>query len=338
MRNNLGQLKLLIIDEISLVGANMLYRIHLRLSDTFQTDETKVPFGGINVMLVGDLLQLPPIRQSQVFQSPEDKHCQGLEKAKPLWNELTPMILKHNHRQGKDGAWAESLNRFREGIVSEEDVEVLKSRMIPDSLLKESATHIFYENRHVVAHDEKMLKTLDGNIIEQKATQALPKGCKSNIKLNKGTIGDTDFKETLRFKIGARVMLTYNLDLMDDLYNGAIGKVIGVENDKKGQVYCIIVQFEEESVGVQHSQKNFAKYPVLKGKYGKMNATPIFKKELKFKLGKSGWRGASEGRLLQFPLTTNYATTGHKSQVISMIYLFIYKFYNLISKNLIYLL
>ena len=324
MRNNLGQLKLLIIDEISMVGANMLYRIHLRLSDTFQTDPEKVPFGGINVMLVGDLLQLPPIRQSQVFQSPEDKHCKGLERAKPLWNELTPMILKHNHRQGKDKSWADSLNRFREGIVSEEDVEVLKSRLIPDTILKESSTHIFYENRHVVAHDEKMLKTLDGNIIEQKATQALPKGCKSNIKLNKGTIGDTDFQETLRFKIGARVMLTYNLDLMDDLYNGAVGKVIGVENDKNGQLWCIIVQFEEESVGVQQREKYYAKYRVLKDKYGKMNATPITKKELKFKLGKSGWRGAAEGKLLQFPLNTNYASTGHKMQVISMINLLIY--------------
>ena len=92
MRKNLGQLKLLIIDEISLVGANMLYRIHMRLSDIFQTDEEQVPFGGINVMLVGDLLQLPAIKQSQVFQSPEDEHCQGLQKVKPLWNEFKPMI------------------------------------------------------------------------------------------------------------------------------------------------------------------------------------------------------------------------------------------------------
>ena len=304
-----------------MVGANMLYRIHLRLSDTFQTDPEKVPFGGINVMLVGDLLQLPPIRQSQVFQSPEDKHCKGLEKAKPLWNELTPMILKHNHRQGKDKSWADSLNRFREGIVSEEDVEVLKSRLIPDTILKESSTHIFYENRHVVDHDEKMLKKLDGELLEEKATQALPKGCKSTIKFNKGTIGDTDFKETLRFKIGAKVMLTYNLDLMDDLYNGAIGKVIGVERNRNGQIYCIVVKFDEESVGVQHRALHYAKNPVLEAIYAENNGTPIFKKELKFQLGKAGWRGAAQGKLLQFPLATNYASTGHKMQVITVIYL-----------------
>ena len=321
MRNNLGQLKLLIIDEISLVGANMLYRIHLRLSDTFQTDEKEVPFGGINVMLVGDLLQLPAIKQSPVFGSPEDSHCQGLESVKPLWKEFTPMILKHNHRQGKDKAWAETLNRFRVGIVWEEDVEVLKSRLIPKSLLEVTSTHIFYENRHVVAHNEKMLNTLEGKLMEQKATQALPKGCKSKIILNKGTIGDTDFQETLRYKIGGRVMLVYNLDLMDDLYNGAIGEVIGVETDKKGQVYCIVVKFEEDSVGVEHRAKHYSKNPEWKRKYGGRNGTPILKKELKFQMGRAGWKGAAQGKLLQFPLATNYASTAHKMQVISIIYL-----------------
>ena len=56
IRNNFSHLKLLVIDEISMVGADLLYRIHLRLSDAFQTNPKLVPFGGINVVLVGDLL------------------------------------------------------------------------------------------------------------------------------------------------------------------------------------------------------------------------------------------------------------------------------------------
>ena len=163
-----------------------------------------------------------------------------------------------------------------------------------------------------------MLKSLDGTLMEIKATQALPKGCKSRIKKNKGTIGDTDIQETLRFKIGARVMLTYNLDLMDDLYNGAIGKVIGVDFDKKGQVRCIIVKFEEESVGVQHRIKHYSREHLLKKRYEEENGTPIFKKELNFQLGKASWKGASQGKVLQFPLTTNYAQTTHKMQVIAV--------------------
>ena len=77
------------------------------------------------------------------------------------------------------------------------------------------------------------------------------------------------------------------------------------------------MQFEEESVGVEHTAKHYSKNPVLKRKYGEMNGTPIFKKELKFQLGKAGWKGAAQGKLLQFPLATNYASTAHKMQVIS---------------------
>ena len=60
----------------------------------------------------------------------------------------------------------------------------------------------------------------------------------------------------------------------------------------------------------------------LTEKYGKVNGTPIKKQELKFQMGKSSWKGAAHGKLLQFPLTTNYAQTAHKMQVSSIIYLF----------------
>ena len=101
MRNNFSHLKVLIIDEVSMVGADLLYRIHLRLSDVFQTKPQSVPFGGINVLLVGDLLQLPPVKGITVFSTPNLSQFEGMENVKPLWNEFKPMILKHNHRQGR---------------------------------------------------------------------------------------------------------------------------------------------------------------------------------------------------------------------------------------------
>ena len=60
MQTDLAELKLIIIDEISMVGADMLYKIHMRLTEIFKTPVT-VPFGGISIILVGDLLQLPPV-------------------------------------------------------------------------------------------------------------------------------------------------------------------------------------------------------------------------------------------------------------------------------------
>ena len=73
-RENLKHLKILIIDEMSLLGADMLYKIHLRLSqEIFQND---LLFGGISVLLVGDLLQLPPVNAAFIFKQP--KNCIAL--------------------------------------------------------------------------------------------------------------------------------------------------------------------------------------------------------------------------------------------------------------------
>ena len=69
-RENLKHLKILIIDEMSLLGADMLYKIHLRLSqEIFQND---LLFGGISVLLVGDLLQLPPVNAAFIFKQPKN--------------------------------------------------------------------------------------------------------------------------------------------------------------------------------------------------------------------------------------------------------------------------
>ena len=55
LRFHLGELKVIIIDEVSLLNCDMLYRIHMRLCEIFQT---KAPFGGRIVLLVGDIMQV----------------------------------------------------------------------------------------------------------------------------------------------------------------------------------------------------------------------------------------------------------------------------------------
>ena len=69
LRENLAHLKLLIIDEISLVSADMLYTIHMRLTEIFNTPKT-TPFANLNVVLVGDLLQICPVQGTLVFNTP----------------------------------------------------------------------------------------------------------------------------------------------------------------------------------------------------------------------------------------------------------------------------
>ena len=200
MQANLKNLALIIIDEMSLVGSDMIYRIHMRLKDVFGTPVT-VPFGGINVVLVGDLLQLPPVKSSYIFSTPNLAQFEGLASAKPLWKEFKPLILKKNHRQGEDKVWVDALNDFRKGIVSDVGEKILRSRITTDPMLDKTALHIFYYREHVKNHNETLLNSLPNEIIEVEAVQAKPKGTKSLLNPKKGTIGQTNFFEKLQFKI-----------------------------------------------------------------------------------------------------------------------------------------
>jgi len=78
LRENLSELKLIIIDEMSLVHADLFYKIDARLKEIFRKQNPPVPFGGISIVVVGDLLQIPPVkggdgkgRISYIFSSPK---------------------------------------------------------------------------------------------------------------------------------------------------------------------------------------------------------------------------------------------------------------------------
>ena len=70
MRASLSQLRLLIIDEISMVSSLNLAYIHLHLDEIFAKEEL---FGGVNVLFVGDILQLPPVNGGAVFERISNK-------------------------------------------------------------------------------------------------------------------------------------------------------------------------------------------------------------------------------------------------------------------------
>lgn len=73
LRSRLGKLKLLIIDEVSMVGADLLYHIHRRLQDITGRSAPDSRFGGVSILAVGDLFQLQPIGQNHVFGLPADR-------------------------------------------------------------------------------------------------------------------------------------------------------------------------------------------------------------------------------------------------------------------------
>ena len=145
MRN----LKLLIIDEISLVKADMLYQINLRLQEVKM--KSGVPFGGISVIAFGDLMQIPPTLGRYVFDEPINPEFHIGHSLDPLWQKFSSITLEKNHRQGKDRTYADLLNRVRVGEHTEEDVELLETRVraAEDKDIKNAQVHIGCKRKDV---------------------------------------------------------------------------------------------------------------------------------------------------------------------------------------------
>ena len=77
IKNALQHVENVIVDEMSMVSADFLYNLHKRL---MEISDSKDNFGGRGVMLVGDLLQLPPVKASAIFKKPKSEKSKILSK------------------------------------------------------------------------------------------------------------------------------------------------------------------------------------------------------------------------------------------------------------------
>ena len=109
-RNLFKNLKILIIDEISLVDADMLYKIDLRLREITQMG---VPLGNVAIFVLGDLMQMCPISGRFIFLNPRNPQFILTSEMDPLWKKFKCINLEINHRQGEDKDYADMLNRIR---------------------------------------------------------------------------------------------------------------------------------------------------------------------------------------------------------------------------------
>ena len=123
MRNLLRHLKLLIIDEVSMLSSLNLAYIHLRLEEVFGGDTW---FGSVNVLFVGDLLQLPPVNGRPVFEKVVRKAILaklGCMMSVNIWQEtVTYDELTINECQKKDREYCDLLDEVRRGCPSSKTV------------------------------------------------------------------------------------------------------------------------------------------------------------------------------------------------------------------------
>ena len=200
----------LVIDEVSMLHGHRLDMIN-RLAKALRQSED--PFGGMQIILVGDLFQLPPISHgSDVF---DFAHLSA------AWAELNPRIcyLTEQHRQAGNDALLGLLEAMRLDEVTEDHGRLLEERLhqAPDS--RTAVTRLYSHNVDVDAINQRHLDELPG---QAKHFQMRAKGGKAKIEqLSKGLLAPED----LELKVGAEVMFVAN-NFAGGFVNGSRGRVV----------------------------------------------------------------------------------------------------------------
>lgn len=201
------ELELLVIDECSMLN-DVLFDKVSKVLQILRRD--KKPFGGVQVVLVGDLFQLPPVEGRYCFQS-------------RTWSLCNFQIceLTQNMRQKDDEPFMEMLDRLRRGRCSREDLAVLKA--LKDTQFPEGIepTKLYCRNVDVDRINSEALQKVGGQMftfMTRYANEASVKYART-----------ANIPEHVTVCIGAQVMITYNIDLAKGLVNGTRGVVTALD-------------------------------------------------------------------------------------------------------------
>ena len=314
-RNQLENLLVVIIDEFSFIKADMLYLLDMRLREVKQVPD--VAFGGISVFLFGDILQLRPVLARYIFEDPTSERFKLAFLICSLWNMFQVVILRTNHRQGEDKVYADILNRIRTGEFSEDDVKTLETRVRPlnHSEIPLNALVVTCTNKEVNRINEERLMTIEQKeyVYESINRRSTQKQFKPRTDAS-GAISGTPLQKTLRLKVGAKVMLTYNIDTCDCLTNGAFGEVVDFSFSKDGKLKEVYVHFFNDDCG-REMRKNFVE---VQTKFPGKNVLPIKLIQFQYSLSKKNAGGSSNATVIQFPLRLAFASTAHKVQGLTV--------------------
>ena len=282
-RNIIRSIDLLVIDEISMVRSDLLDAIDSVLRQYRKRHD--LPFGGVQLLMIGDLQQLAPV------VTPQEEHLLGQHYDTPFFfssNALKQVgyltiELKKVYRQ-QDEQFISLLNQIRENKASEATLQALNQRYIPNFVPPKESNYIRLTTHNAPAQ-----------YINEQQLAALPSQSFSFTADIEGDFPETsypaDFKLTL--KSGAQVMFIKN-DPQHRFYNGMIGEVIGVRTDEDGSKIIVRSKDSDEEFDLEKMEWTNAKY-TLNEKTKEIEETV-------------------EGKFMQYPLRLAWAITIHKSQ------------------------
>lgn len=201
--------EVLVIDEISMIDGELFEKVEYVARALRNSHH---PFGGIQIILCGDFLQLPPVKsQYFAFQS-------------KVWHQVIDetIVLKKVFRQ-REAGFIKLLNRLRTGTFRQLDIAVLNAcrhtQFIDDGI---KATRLFPTRASCDELNEMELNKLQGRSV----TYASIDTC-SNESYKLMLEKNSKLPKSLELRIGAQVMLLVNKDLANHLVNGSRGIIVG---------------------------------------------------------------------------------------------------------------
>ena len=292
-------LKVVIIDEISMVGNMTLSFIDTRLQ---QLTGSKAAFGGLSVIAVGDLYQLKPVGDFLICL---DLKVGASSLARNLWKELFTMYeLVDIMRQKDDLAFAQLLNQLRLNEMTEEDKQMLQTRVFDRDSgdYPKDAVHLFARNFYVKKHNDNILSQLPGEKFvipchDNVVSANIPaKECQWLINSLPDDYSKTgQLMKSLTVVVGMIVVHTANVDVEDGLTNGATGVVKQIDFRMEGtnRPSIIWVLFDDPRVGRSTREK----YRKLYNSSIHTDWTPVFDVQRTFIVNYKTYQR------IQFPLT-----------------------------------
>jgi len=279
-RNLIYHLEMLVIDEISMVRADVLDAIDAVLRRyKYRKDQ---PFGGVQVVMIGDLFQLSPVVTRGEDEEAMKKYYEGpyFFQAKVM-QELQPVYVELDHvfRQ-QDRTFVQLLNEVRENQLTAQGRALLSARYNPRFRNTDEDFHITLTTHNRLADElnERELAKLPDE--PRVFTAEIKKDFPVNIYPT---------EEELTLKTGARVMFVRNDDQKPRrFYNGKIGVITEIDSDK------IIVRCEDGEIEVTRMVWENIRYREDE-KTGKIDEEVL-------------------GTFTQYPLRLAWAVTIHKSQ------------------------
>ncbi len=273
--------KVLIIDEVSMLAPATLAMVEAVCREARQNYE---PFGGLQVVLVGDFFQLPPIIRRKNEDDPDQIVLLDEPEARfaydsSAWTRAHPATcyLTEQHRQD-DKDYLGVLSAIRDNTFGMKHVEHIESRRTTYDKVPHDAPKLFSHNVDVDLVNKDMLSQLPGESREFKMRSYGP--AKLVVTLAKGCLSP----EFLNLKIGASVMFTKN-NPRAGFVNGTLGVVEGFREDDN--------------------------YPMIRTRAGQL----ITAEPMDWAIEEGGEHKAS---ITQFPLRLAWAITVHKSQGMSL--------------------